>query len=462
MRRCVASRKPNCARQLDAPEVIFARIAADQKLRIVEALKQQGHVVAVTGDGVNDAPALKNAHVGVAMGIMGTDVAKEAADVVLLDDNFASIVNAIEEGRAVFENIRKFLTYILAHNVPELVPYLAFSLFAIPLPLTPIQILTIDMGTDSLTALGLGVEAPDPDVMRRPPRGRGDRLFTWSLALRAYLFLGAIEAVAAMATFFFVLHGAGWAYGLTLAPSDPLYLRATTACLSAVIVMQIVNVFLCRSTTRSVWSVGLLGNRLILWGVVLEVVLILAIDYTAWGNRDLRYRADLGARVAVRAALRHRSRRARRAAKVLSPGCSSSVTHEHTAVPPNAASVHSCRPHTGVSGQARRWTELIVLVFIRRVARRANRHELRVPPYRHGQPGGNRRALSRAVRRSRVGTVGATSGSKLGQLTAMWNHGPVMENEANRRSVTLPTLSGQELSDITTYLAGVGGGLKTR
>jgi sodium/potassium-transporting ATPase subunit alpha len=271
-------------RLLESPEVIFARIAADQKLRIVEALKQQGHVVAVTGDGVNDAPALKNAHVGVAMGIMGTDVAKEAADVVLLDDNFASIVSAIEEGRAVFENIRKFLTYILAHNVPELVPYLGFSLFAIPLPLTPIQILSIDMGTDSLTALGLGVEEPDPQVMRRPPRAQGGRLFSASLALRAYLFLGAIEAIAAMATFFFVLNGSGWAYGQVLAPSDPLYLQATTACLSAVIVMQIVNVFLCRSTTRSAWSMGLLGNPLILGGVVLEVALILLIDYTAWGN----------------------------------------------------------------------------------------------------------------------------------------------------------------------------------
>ncbi len=271
-------------RLLESSEVIFARIAADQKLRIVEALKQQGHVVAVTGDGVNDAPALKNAHVGVAMGIMGTDVAKEAADMVLLDDNFASIVNAIEEGRAVFENMRKFLTYILAHNVPELVPYLAFSLFAIPLPLTPIQILSIDMGTDSLTALGLGVEAPDPLVMQRPPRAQGDRLFNSSLALRAYLFLGVIEAIAAMATFFFVLSGSGWAYGQALAPSHPLYLQATTACLSAVIVMQIVNVFLCRSTTRSVWSEGLLGNPLILWGVVLEVALIGLIDYTAWGN----------------------------------------------------------------------------------------------------------------------------------------------------------------------------------
>ena len=271
-------------RLLDSPEVIFARIAADQKMRIVEVLKQQGHVVAVTGDGVNDAPALKNAHVGVAMGIMGTDVAKEAADMVLLDDNFASIVNAIEEGRAVFENIRKFLTYILAHNVPELVPYLAFSLFAIPLPLTPIQILSIDMGTDSLTALGLGVEAPDPQVMHRPPRLQGDRLFSLSLALRAYLFLGLIEAIAAMATFFFVLYGSGWAYGQALAPSHPLYLKATTACLSAVIVMQIVNVFLCRSATRSAWSIGLLGNPLILWGVLLEVALILLIDYTAWGN----------------------------------------------------------------------------------------------------------------------------------------------------------------------------------
>jgi sodium/potassium-transporting ATPase subunit alpha len=269
---------------LDSPDVIFARVAADQKMRIVNALKQKQQVVAVTGDGVNDAPALKSADVGIAMGIMGTDVAKEAADMVLLDDNFASIVNAIEEGRAVFENIRKFLTYILAHNVPELVPYLAFSLFPIPLPLTPIQILTIDMGTDSLTALGLGVEAPDPQMMQQPPRSRSERLFNWPLAMRAYLFLGLIEAGAAMATFFFVLHRGGWSYGERLAQSHPLYLQATTACLSAVIVMQIVNVFSCRSANRSVFSTGLLGNPLILWGVLLEIVLILLIDYTSWGN----------------------------------------------------------------------------------------------------------------------------------------------------------------------------------
>jgi calcium-translocating P-type ATPase len=269
---------------LDAPEIIFARVSADQKMRIVNALKQKGHVVAVTGDGVNDAPALKSAHIGIAMGITGTDVAKEAADMVLLDDNFASIVNAIEEGRAVFENIRKFLTYILAHNIPELIPYLGFALFKIPLALTPLQILSIDMGTDSLTALGLGVEKPDPRVMRRPPRPQHERLLNLPLALRAYLFLGPIEAAAAMAAFFFVLRGAGWQYGQPLGQSDPPYLQATTACLSAIIVMQIVNVFLCRSDTRPVFSTGLFGNPLIVWGVLLEIVLILLIVYTPWGN----------------------------------------------------------------------------------------------------------------------------------------------------------------------------------
>ncbi len=280
---------------LDTPEIIFARVGADQKRRIVEALKRKGHIVAATGDGVNDAPALKSAHIGIAMGIGGTDVAKEAADMVLLDDNFASIVNAVEEGRAVFSNIRKFLTYILAHNVPELIPYLVFSLFSVPLALTPIQILSIDMGTDSLTALGLGVEKPDPRMMQRPPRSQHQRLFDWPLALRAYLFLGAIEAAIAIAAFFFVLHGAGWRYGHALAMRDPLYLRATTACFSAIVVLQIVNVFLCRSATRSIFSTGILGNPLIWGGVIVEIALVALIGYTPLGNPILGT-APIGAR----------------------------------------------------------------------------------------------------------------------------------------------------------------------
>ncbi|HXP77142.1 MAG TPA: cation-transporting P-type ATPase, partial [Stellaceae bacterium] len=272
---------------VDAPEIIFARVAADQKMRIVEALKAKQHVVAVTGDGVNDAPALKSAHIGIAMGMTGTDVAKEAADVVLLDDNFTGIVSAIEEGRAVFQNIRKFLTYVLVHNVAELVPYLAFGLFGIPLPLTPIQALSIDMGTDSLTALGLGVERSNPVMMRLPPRQQNERLLNLPVALRAYLFLGVIEAVAAMAAYFFVLRGAGWHLGQSLAPTDPVYLSATTACLSTIIVMQIVNVFLCRSSVRSILSMKLTDNPLIVAGVTLELVLLLLINYSPWGNAIL-------------------------------------------------------------------------------------------------------------------------------------------------------------------------------
>ncbi len=168
-----------------------------------------------------------------------------------------------------------------------MIPYLGFALFQIPLALTPIQILAVDMGTDSLTALGLGVEKADPQVMRRPPRPPRERLLDWPTALRAYLFLGAIEAGAAMAAFFFVLHGGGWSYGQPLAPDDPLYLQATAATLSAIVAMQIMNVFLCRSPTRSMASTGLRGNRLIVWGVVLEIALILLINYTPWGNAVL-------------------------------------------------------------------------------------------------------------------------------------------------------------------------------
>lgn len=266
------------------PELIFARTAADQKMRIVQALQHRGEVVAVTGDGVNDAPALKCADVGIAMGIAGSDVAKESADIILLDDNFASIVAAIEEGRAVYDNLRKFLTYILTHNVAELVPYLAFVLLRVPLPLTVIQILAIDLGTDTLPALALGAEKPDPETMSSPPRPRSEHLLDSSLLMRTYLFLGPIEAVAAMTAFYFVLHGGGWVMGQSLSPHENLYLQATTACLSAIIAMQVVNIFLCRHPVFSAFSARYRRNYLILYGIIFELTLLLLIAYTHWGN----------------------------------------------------------------------------------------------------------------------------------------------------------------------------------
>jgi sodium/potassium-transporting ATPase subunit alpha len=270
---------------LDAPEILFARVTAEQKMLIVQAMQRKGETVAVTGDGVNDAPALRTADIGIAMGLSGTDVAREAADIVLLDDHFGTIVNAIEEGRAVYENIRKFLTYILTSNIPEIVPYLAFVLLRIPLPLTVIQILAVDLGTDLLPALALGAEPPHAGTMRRPPRRRDERLLSWPLLARAYLFLGPLEALAAMAAFFFVLSNAGWHYGEALARNDPLYLQATTACLVGIVLAQVVNLFVCRDPLLPAWRFPIFDNPLLLAGLAVEIALLLAIVYTPLGNR---------------------------------------------------------------------------------------------------------------------------------------------------------------------------------
>jgi len=270
---------------LSAPEIIFARMTPKHKMRVVSILKDRGEVVAVTGDGVNDAPALRKADIGIAMGITGTDVAKEASDMVLLDDNFATIVNAVEEGRTVYENIKKFITYIFASNIPEAVPYLAYILFRIPLPLTILQILAVDLGTDMLPALALGSEKPLPSIMKQPPRTASERLLNVSLMARAYLFLGPIEAAACMFGFFQVLELGGWTRGTTLPASDFLYMQATTACLTAIIVTQIANVFACRSSRESLFSIGLFTNRLIFAGIAVELLLQLFIVYHPVGNK---------------------------------------------------------------------------------------------------------------------------------------------------------------------------------
>jgi sodium/potassium-transporting ATPase subunit alpha len=278
LRRLLTPTKPG------EPEPVFARMAPRHKMRIVSTLKEMGEVVAVTGDGVNDAPAIKKADIGIAMGIAGSDVAKETADMILLDDNFATIINAIEEGRAVYANIRKFSTYVLASNVPEVVPYLAFGLFGIPLALTVPQILAVDLGTDMVPALALGAEKPDADMMAGPPRPRTERLMNLPLLLRAYVFLGLIEAGIAMGSFFLLLLTQGWNWGMPLDWSDPLYKQATAATFAAIVVAQVANVFACRSDRVSLARLGWFTNPLLLWGIVIELVVLVFIVYSPWGN----------------------------------------------------------------------------------------------------------------------------------------------------------------------------------
>jgi magnesium-transporting ATPase (P-type) len=264
---------------LRGKELIFARISPRHKLRIVETLRAMGEVVAVTGDGINDAPALKRAHVGIAMGIRGSDVAKESASIIIANDNFASIVAGVEEGRAIYSNIRKFITYILTSNVPEIVPFVLFVLFKIPLPLTIMQILAVDLGTDLIPALGLGAERPEPGVMSEPPRSLKKRLLDFPLLGRAYGFLGIIEASACMAGYLFAYYSSGWKPGMDLASSGDVYVKATAMCLAGIVAVQIGNVFACRTEKESVFKVGLLSNRLILIGIASEIALILMIVY---------------------------------------------------------------------------------------------------------------------------------------------------------------------------------------
>ena len=196
-------------------ELIFARSSPEAKLRIADALRAEGNVVAMTGDGVNDAPALRRADIGVAMGRSGTDVAREASTMVLTDDNFATIVIAVAAGRRIYDNIRKFLLYIFAHTIPEVTPFVVFALGggAIPLPLTVLQLLAFDIGTETLPALALGRERPEPGLMQQPPRKRSESVIQPPMLLRAWLFLGPICAALAMAGFFYVMLDAGWQPG---------------------------------------------------------------------------------------------------------------------------------------------------------------------------------------------------------------------------------------------------------
>jgi len=196
------------------PQVVFARTSPTQKLLIVEAAQMMGHIVAVTGDGVNDSPALSQADIGCAMGIAGTEVTKEAADMILLSDDFSAIVDGIEEGRLIFDNLKKSIAYTLSSNIPEISPFIMFILIRMPLSLTTVLILCVDLGTDMIPAISLAYEQPESDIMLRPPRdAEFDRLVTDKLIFFAYLQIGVFQALAGFYTFFVVLNDYGFAMG---------------------------------------------------------------------------------------------------------------------------------------------------------------------------------------------------------------------------------------------------------
>ncbi|MGW4488986.1 cation-translocating P-type ATPase [Amycolatopsis sp. NPDC004368] len=265
-------------------EIVFSRAAPEDKLRIADALRDCGEVVAMTGDGVNDAPALRRADIGVAMGVGGTDVAKEAATVVLTDDNFATIVAGVREGRRVFDNVRKFVLYIFAHAVPEVLPFLLFAVSggAVPLPLTVLQILAIDLGTETLPALALGREPAEPGLMSRRPRRRSEGVVTGRMLLRAWGIMGLLSGVLVLGVYFAVLTVAGWHPGAEIAAGAPLhhaYLQATTASFAAIVACQVGTAFAARTERVSLWSVGLATNRLLLGGIAFEIAFAAALIY---------------------------------------------------------------------------------------------------------------------------------------------------------------------------------------
>ena len=270
------------SRRLAERQVIFARIDPEQKLRLAQLLRTGGEVVAMTGDGVNDAPALKHADIGVAMGLSGTEVAKEAADLILIDDNFASVVAAVEEGRAVYDDIRRFAGYHFCSNVGELVPFLVWGISggAVPLPLVVMQVLAIDLGTDQLPAIALGTERAEPGTMNRPPRSRSEHLLSRSVASRIFAGIGPLEALAAMASFLFAYALAGWRPWEPLADSGTLYKEATTMTMAGIVMAQVGAGLAWRTNRLSLRTVGLFSNRLLLLGIATEVAMIGLLAYT--------------------------------------------------------------------------------------------------------------------------------------------------------------------------------------
>jgi magnesium-transporting ATPase (P-type) len=258
--------------------VIFARVAPEQKLRIVKVLKNSGEIVAVTGDGANDTPSLKEADIGVAMGASGTDVAREAADIVLLDDSFASIVKAIESGRAIYENIRKFIVYVFSHNWAELIPFILYAALGIPLPLLVTQVLAIDLAIDVIPSLALSREPPEAGIMQEPPRSIKERLFTRKVLIRS-VFIGVIIAVGAMYGCLSAWVAGGWHFGMPLAANSQLYAKGVTMTFAGIVVAQAGNVLACRTSKQSIFKTSLKTNKWIIFGIASQIGILALIVY---------------------------------------------------------------------------------------------------------------------------------------------------------------------------------------
>lgn len=252
-----------------------------KKFRIVKSLKDAGEIVAVTGDGANDAPSLKEANIGVAMGSSATDIAHESADLVLLDDSFASIVKAVESGRAIYDNIRRFIIYVFSHNWAELIPFLLYIFLGIPLPLLVMQVLAIDLFIDIIPALAISREPAEPGLMNKPPRGVQEHLFDMKVFLRS-LYVGLIISAGAIYGCLAAWSAGGWHLGMMLDPSNLVYIEGTTMTLAGIVLGQVANVFSCRTDRVSMFRIGLSRNKWILGGIASQIGILSIIIYVPW------------------------------------------------------------------------------------------------------------------------------------------------------------------------------------
>ncbi|MDP4007725.1 MAG: cation-translocating P-type ATPase [Candidatus Peregrinibacteria bacterium] len=251
--------------------IIFARVSPSHKLKVVDTLKKMGEVVAVTGDGVNDAPALKRADIGVAMGIVGTDVSKEAANMVLADDKFNTIINAIKEGRTIYGNLKKFIFYIFSCNIGELITVFAAIILALPAPLTAVLILAVDLGTDVLPALALGVEPSEDDTMNRPPRNPKERIMQGAFVTR-YLYVGTFIGLIVVGLFIFQLYNYGWSWGETLSRDSLAYMKSSTTAFAVLVLIQMVNAYNARDEKKSVFKIGIFKNIWLLGAIGISIL----------------------------------------------------------------------------------------------------------------------------------------------------------------------------------------------